>query len=77
MSEEIITNLIGKAQGDPEGYEATIDLQNCKMSDNYGLNISFETDPFRRDCLLKGLDDIGITLKNEDKITAYEKRNRN
>ena len=34
----------------------------------------FEVDPFRRDCLLNGLDDIGLTLQHEDDITAYERR---
>tara|TARA_B100000029_G_scaffold344750_1_gene337218 strand:- start:1072 stop:1668 length:597 start_codon:yes stop_codon:yes gene_type:complete len=76
LSEENIKNLTDKAQRDPEGYEATIDLENCIISDNYGLKVSFEVDAFRRDCLLNGLDDIGITLQNEDKITAFEKTNQ-
>ena len=76
LSEENIQNLTEKAQKDPEGYEATIDLENCTISDNYGLKVSFEVDPFRRDCLLNGLDDIGITLQNENKITEFEKSNQ-
>ena len=39
-----------------------------------GLSIAFEVDPFRRQCLLNGLDDIGLTLQYEDKIRAYEQR---
>ena len=73
LSEANIKNLMEKAEGDYEGYEATIDLQNCTISDGQGLTIPFETDDFRRDCLLKGLDDIGLTLQNEDKISIYEK----
>ena len=73
LSEANIKNLMEKAQGSYEGYEATIDLQNCTISDGQGLAIPFETDDFRRDCLLKGLDDIGLTLQNEDKISIYEK----
>ena len=73
LSEANIKNLMEKAQGSYEGYEATIDLQNCTISDGQGLTIPFETDDFRRDCLLKGLDDIGLTLQNEDKISIYEK----
>jgi 3-isopropylmalate/(R)-2-methylmalate dehydratase small subunit len=34
--------------------------------------VSFEIDPFRRQCLLNGLDDIGLTLQHENKIAAYE-----
>ena len=73
LSEANIKNLMEKAQGSYEGYEATIGLQNCTISDGQGLTIPFETDDFRRDCLLKGLDDIGLTLQNEDKISIYEK----
>ena len=73
LSEENIKNLTDKAQRDPEGYEATIDLENRTITDNYGLKVTFEVDPFRRDCLLNGLDDIGITLQNEDKITEFER----
>ena len=76
LSEENIKHLTDKAQRDPEGYEATIDLENRTITDNYGLKVTFEVDPFRRDCLLNGLDDIGITLQNEDKITEFEKANQ-
>ena len=76
LSEENIQNLTEKAQKDPEGYEATIDLENCTISDNYGLKGSFEVDQFRRDYLLTGLEDIGITLQNENKITEFEKSNQ-
>jgi 3-isopropylmalate/(R)-2-methylmalate dehydratase small subunit len=37
---------------------------------------SFEIDPFRRDCLLKGLDDIGITLQRAEAIRAFEGQHR-
>lgn len=72
LSEENIKNLFEKAKGSSEGYEATVDLQTCTISDGYGLNVPFETDPFRRNCLLEGLDDIGLTLQNEDRIKTYE-----
>ena len=41
------------------------------MTDDDGLRYSFEVDPFRRDCLLKGLDDIGLTLVHEARISAF------
>jgi 3-isopropylmalate/(R)-2-methylmalate dehydratase small subunit len=57
-----------------EGYELAVDLENCRLSDNHGLQLSFEVDEYRRQCLLQGLDDIAITLQLEDKIAAYEAR---
>jgi len=55
-----------------EGYRLTVDLENQTISDDLGLSLSFQIDPFRRECLLKGLDDIGLTLRFADRITAYE-----
>jgi 3-isopropylmalate/(R)-2-methylmalate dehydratase small subunit len=57
------------------GYRVTVDLERQIVSDEKGLQYSFTVDPFRRDCLLKGLDDIGLTLMHEPEITAFEKRN--
>ena len=54
------------------GYRLHVDLEKCTLSDDYGLVLPFEVEPFRRDCLLNGLDDIGLTLENVDKITAFE-----
>lgn len=56
-----------------EGYRLTVDLETQTITDDSGLKISFELDPFRRECLLKGLDEIGQSLRFEDKIAAYEK----
>jgi 3-isopropylmalate/(R)-2-methylmalate dehydratase small subunit len=54
------------------GYCLNVDLERCRISDDYGLVITFEVDPIRRHSLLAGLDDIGTTLQHEDKIAAYE-----
>lgn len=54
-------------------YELSVDLESCTISDQYGLSIAFQVDSFRRQCLLEGLDDIGLTLRHEDKIAAYER----
>jgi 3-isopropylmalate/(R)-2-methylmalate dehydratase small subunit len=54
-------------------YELTADLQNCTLSDAHGWSAKFDVEPFRRHCLLNGLDDIGLTLEHEAKIAAYEK----
>lgn len=55
-----------------EGYNATVDLISQTISDSTGLNYEFEIDKFRRHLLLEGLDDIGLTLKHEADITAFE-----
>ncbi len=54
------------------GYELTVDLLEQSVSDECGLRLSFSVDPFRRECLLNGWDDIGLTLRHEDQIAAYE-----
>ena len=53
----------------------TVDLEQQIVTDDMGLRYSFEIDPFRRECLLKGLDDIGLTLVHEPEISAFEKKN--
>jgi len=55
-----------------EGYRLTVDLENQTITDDLGLRLSFQIDPFRRECLLKGLDDIGHTLRLADRIADYE-----
>lgn len=56
-----------------QGYRLTADLVNQTVSDDNGLRFRFEIDPFRKEILLKGLDDIGMTLQHEAEIAAYEK----
>ncbi len=50
----------------------TIDLEATEITRPNGLKISFIIDAFRRDCLLNGLDDIGLTMQKVDKIDAFE-----
>jgi len=59
-----------------EGYRLTVDLETQTICDESGLKILFKVDPFRRDCLLNGWDDIGLTLRHEDRITTYEKQHQ-
>lgn len=56
-------------------YKLTVDLENCVITDERGLEMKFEIDDFRRENLLNGWDDIGLTLRYEDKIADYEKAN--
>jgi len=55
-----------------EGYQLTIDLEAQQIRKPDGSSIAFEVQPFRKYCLLGGLDDIGLTLRHADKIKAYE-----
>ncbi len=50
----------------------TVDLENQTIKGPDGGTITFEIDPFRKHCLLNGLDDIGLTMKKADKIQSYE-----
>ena len=59
-----------------EGYRLTADLPNQTVTDEFGLKLRFEIDPFRKEILLKGLDDIGMTLQHEAEITAFEKKHQ-
>lgn len=74
LSESEIDELFQKAEAEGP-YSLTIDLETCTISDEQGLALDFEVQPFRRHCLLNGLDDIALTLEQESKITEYEKSN--
>ncbi len=52
----------------------TVDLEKQEITGPDGGVIRFDIDPFRKHCLLEGLDDIGLTLQKLDRIEAYEKR---
>jgi 3-isopropylmalate/(R)-2-methylmalate dehydratase small subunit len=54
------------------GYELTVDLERQVVTKPDGEELPFEVQPFRKYCLLNGYDDIGLTLRYEDKIKAYE-----
>ena len=59
-----------------EGYRLTIDLQAQKVITPAGGEYTFEVDNFRKHCLLNGLDDIGLTLQDADKINHYEEKRK-
>ena len=72
MSEEDTRQVMEKAQANP-GIRFTVDLAGQRVwSEDEAVSIAFELDPARREALLNGLDDIGLTLQLEDKIAAYE-----
>ena len=54
------------------GYKLTVDLERQVIVKPDGAEIAFDVQPFRKYCLLNGLDDIGLTLRHKDKIAAFE-----
>jgi 3-isopropylmalate/(R)-2-methylmalate dehydratase small subunit len=71
LHEDHVEELFQRHAKHPD-YELTADLEECTISDVYGLTLPFEVEEFRRHCLLHGLDDIGLTLEHDEKIAAYE-----
>ena len=67
--------LFGQCLATP-GYHLTVDLAQQTVTRPDGKAIPFEVDPFRRECLLNGWDDIGLTLRHADKIREFEARRR-
>ncbi len=71
LPEATVDQLFNAVQAFP-GYELTIDLERQVVVLPQGEEIAFEVQPFRKYCLLNGLDDIGLTLRHKDKIAAFE-----
>ena len=71
LTPEQVEEIIRRAQ-QQDGYELTVDLERQTIEDSQGLSILFVVGEFQRYCLLEGLDDIGLTLRHEDAIRAYE-----
>ena len=57
-----------------KSHPIAIDLEHCTVTTPFQDRFQFAIDPFRRDCLLEGLDEIGMTLAMDAKISAYEDR---
>jgi 3-isopropylmalate/(R)-2-methylmalate dehydratase small subunit len=73
LPEETIDRLFQQASGE-QALKLHVDLENQQLMLPDGDTIAFEVDPFRKHCLLNGLDDIGLTLQHVDAIRAYEER---
>jgi 3-isopropylmalate/(R)-2-methylmalate dehydratase small subunit len=71
LSEQQVKTLIENAERSP-GYKLRVSLLDKTVSDDQGFSARFEIDDFRRTCLLEGLDEIGITLKHDTEISAFE-----
>ena len=74
VSEKFLQKLFNNIEQNP-ATTVTVDLINQKITNNVsGENESFDITPYKKDCLLKGLDDIDFLLSNKDKIEKYEKQ---
>jgi 3-isopropylmalate/(R)-2-methylmalate dehydratase small subunit len=72
LPEAEVQRLMAKLNQDP-GTQLTVDLESQRIWDqDEEVVISFEVDSFRKYCLLNGLDDIGLTLQQEERIAAFE-----
>jgi 3-isopropylmalate/(R)-2-methylmalate dehydratase small subunit len=73
LPEAEIAILLARAGSRP-GYQLTVDLEAATVRDDDGFAASFAIDPFRRSCLLDGMDEIALTLQHEALIAAFEAR---
>ena len=73
VSEKFLSELFASVEQNPEA-TVTVNLEQQTISNNEtGKSESFEINPYKKECLLKGLDDIDFLLSNKDKIEEYEK----
>jgi len=72
---DVVDQLFREVEATP-GYTLNIDLQAQTVFNVNGVVASFSVDEFRKYCLINGLDDIGLTLRQVDKIKAYEEKRR-
>ncbi|MBP5980193.1 MAG: 3-isopropylmalate dehydratase small subunit [Halomonas sp.] len=75
LSEEEVDRLFAGVDAN-EGYQLDVDLENQRVITPGGEILEFEVDAFRKHCLLNGLDDIGITLQDEDAIRVFEQKHK-
>ena len=71
LSEEQVNTLMNNAKT-IANYQLTVSLENQTVTDSKGFSATFEIDPFRKFCLIEGLDDIGLTLRHEADLDAFE-----
>ena len=75
LTEPTVLEILQRTQ-ENEGYKLSVDLEKQNVADEIGLKARFEVSQFQKYCLMEGLDDIGLTLRHEDAITAYERGKR-
>ena len=75
LDAQIVDRLFDEVEA-REGYRLAVDLESQTVSTPDGEAFSFQIDPFRKHCLMNGLDEIGLTLEHADEIRAYEAKRR-
>ena len=73
LPEEQVQALLDRA-AKTENYRLTVSLEENTVRDEQGFSTNFAIDPFRRDCLLEGLDDIGLTLRHAAALDKFEQQ---
>jgi 3-isopropylmalate/(R)-2-methylmalate dehydratase small subunit len=73
LSEEQVAQLLENAKSLPN-YQLTVSLEDQTVTDNHGFHATFDVDPFRKFCLIEGLDDIGLTLRHGAALDAFESK---
>ncbi len=73
LTEEETQTLLARSAANP-GHRITLNLTEQTVTDELGFRAHFEIDPFRKECLLHGLDDIGLTLRHGAELDRYEGR---
>jgi 3-isopropylmalate/(R)-2-methylmalate dehydratase small subunit len=73
LPEEQVQTLLDRA-AKTENYSLTVSLEENTIRDGHGFATQFAIDPFRRECLLEGLDDIGLTLRHAAELDRFEKQ---
>ncbi len=73
LSEDDVNLLTHRSTANPQ-HSITINLEAQTITDDQGFSGTFEIDPFRKYCLLNGLDDIGLTLRHEAELDAFESK---
>jgi 3-isopropylmalate/(R)-2-methylmalate dehydratase small subunit len=73
LPDEQVNTLLRKAEAS-NAYTLTVSLEDETITDGEGFETTFRIDPFRRECLLEGLDDIGLTLRHAAALDAFEKQ---
>ena len=71
-----IVDALFKQVATHEGYQLDVDLAAQTVTTPADQAYHFDVDPFRKHCLLNGLDDIGLTMQQQDKIKAFEAKHR-
>ena len=71
LSEADVEKLLHNAETIP-GYQLTVSLPDQTVTDGQGFSAKFDVDPFRKFCLLEGLDDIGLTLRHAAELDKFE-----